>query len=308
MTTPTVEGLVTVPYVGLAEFKASPTWLDLQDLVEGGTQGQQDAELYNQLLKASSWAADFCMQPLHAHTAYEQARTRVDRWGNIYLHPSNNPVRSITGIAFGANFQNMTVMATPGKQAWVEDARGLVVALVPGQGNYLGQLQFGSAPRAGGQVYVAYQYIAGYANTYLTSPATASQSQLTVADPTGFLPATTTVLGTSIGASVARIWDPAVEEAITIAPNYVQGANPLVLSGPLASNHVAGAQVSEIPADVRQAVVQYAAGLLTREDASTDAPFPGSPGPTARRSGSRGVSGGLIEEAERALLPFRRVR
>ena len=46
-----------------------------------------------------------------------------------------------------------------------------------------------------------------------------------------------------------------------------------------------------------------------RDNTSADEmPFPGSPGPVARRSGSRGVAGGLIDEAERLLMPYRRVR
>jgi hypothetical protein len=308
VTVPTVEGLLTVPYVGLAEFKASPTWLDVADLVEGGTTGQQDAELYNQLLKASGWAEEFCQQPLHAHTVYENTRTRVDRWGNIYLHPSNNPVRSVTGLAFGSDFQNLQVLTTPITQAWVEDARGLVVALLPQNGSFMGSLQFGSVPSSGTLMYVTYSYIAGYANTYLTVAATSTQTQLTVADATGFLPPVTSVFGTAMGASVARIWDPAAEEAVTVSSSYVQGANPVLLSGALANNHALGTQVSEIPAEARQAVIMYTAGLLTREDASTEMPFPGSPGPTARRSKNKGISGGLIEEAERTLEPFRRVR
>lgn len=308
MTTPTVEGLLTVPYVGIQEFRASPTWLDTQDLIEGGDSSVQDAELYNQLLKASSWASDtVCNQPLHAHTAYEQGEARVDRWGNIWIHPSNNPVRAITGIAWGTSFQNLTVLSDL-SQTWVEDERGVVVSMVPqGGGSYLGSLQFGLGWSPGGHVYVAYEYVAGYANTYLTAAASPADMQLTVADPTGFVPPASTVFGTSIGASVARIWDPGLEEAVTVSASYETGGRPVLLASGLANGHPAGVQVSEMPADLRQAVVMYTAGLLTREDASAAAPFPGSPGPAARRDDSRGVSGGLITEAERLLFPFRRV-
>jgi hypothetical protein len=308
MTTPLTEPLLTVPYVGLAEFKAAPTWLDLQDLVENGDSTQQDAELYNQLLKASAWASNFCAQPLHAHVAYENATARVDRWGRMWIHPHNNPVRSITGLAYGTDFQNLTQVSNLSEQAWVEDQRGLVISMVPMNGAFLGSLQFGVMARPESRVYVEYEYVAGYANTYLTSAATEGQSQLTVADPTGFVAPFTTAWGTSVGASVARIWDPAEEEAVTIGASYTAGDNPLVLASSLASNHGIGVQVSEFPADVRQAVVAYACGLLLREDVTDDAPFPGSPGPTARRSGSRGVAGGLIEEAERCLMPYRRTR
>jgi len=110
------------------------------------------------------------------------------------------------------------------------------------------------------------------------------------------------------GGSVARIWEPGEEEAVAIAPAYVTGASPLVLASGLQNNHITGVQVSEFPPDIRQAVTSYACGLLLREDTANDMPFPGSPGVVARKSQGRGVAGGLISEAERLLMPYRRVR
>lgn len=308
---PLSEPLLTVPFIGLAEFKASPTWLDLSDLIQNGTQPQEDAETVNQLLKASAWANNFCAQPLQAHTVVDQVRARVDRYGRIFLHPKNTPVRSITGLAYGADpstLQSMTV--TTNGAVWVEDQRGLVVSLIPNAGAFLGALQFGSIPASGYELFVQYQYVAGYANTYLTSATTASASSLPVADLSGFQPASTSLFGTTFGASIARIWDPDEEEAVTVASSFTPTSGPgnLPVSPSTVNAHLALAQVSEFPAEVRQAVTQYAIGLMLREEVSDDLPFPGSPGPTARRSGSRGIGGGLIDEAERLLMPFRRVR
>jgi hypothetical protein len=307
LTTPITESLLTVPYVGVAEFKTAPTWLDNQDLVEDGDEGQQDAEIYNQLLKASAWAWGFCDQPLQAHSAYEQTTARVDRWGRMWLHPKNNPVRSITGLAYGADFQNLTQLSNL-DQVWVQDQRGLVISMVPMNGAAMGSLQFGSTPAPTVEVYVQYQYVAGYANTFLAAVAEQGDSQLTVDDPTGFTPPSITPWSTPFGGSVARIWDPAQEEAVAVAANYEAGANPVVLSGALQNAHQTGVQVSEMPPQLRQAIVSYAVGLMLREDVSDDPPFPGSPGPTARRSAGRGIAGGLVEEAERMLMPFRRTR
>lgn len=309
MTTPITEPLLTVPYVGVAEFRAAPTWLDTQDLVENGDSIQQDSELYNQLLKASAWAWNFCDQPLHAHSAYEQTRARVDRFGRMWIHPHNSPVRSITGIAYGPDpALPLTQVANLAQNAWVEDQRGLIISLVPMGGTFLGQFQFGPAAPPHSQVFVQFQYVAGYANTYLTAPAAQGASQLTVADPTGFTPPSTTLWNTPFGGSIARIWDPAAEEAVSVASNYTIGANPVLLSSGLANAHAANIQVSEFPSEIRQAVISYATGLMLRTDVTDDPPFPGSPGPTARRSGSRGIAGGLIEEAERMLMKYRRTR
>jgi len=307
MTSPNAEGLLTVPYVGVAEFRAAPTWLDTNDLIEGGVQAAQDAELYNTLLKASGWAWSFCGQPLHAHTATENLRCRVNRRGQAFIHPSNNPVRRVTGIAFGPDPSIMTVM-TDLSGVWIEDQRGIVVSMVPVNGAFLGSLQFGSVPPPVIETYVTIQYVAGYGNTYLTAPAAAVATQLTVADPTGFVPPQTSVFGTQTGASIARIWEPGVEEAVKVDSTYTAGSNPLKLASGLTNAHTVGAQVSEFPPDAREAVIAYAVSLLLREDAGDEEPYPGSPGPTARRSASGGKGGGLIEEAERLLMPFRRTR
>lgn len=308
MTTPYGEPLLNVPFIGVQEFQASPTWLDTQDLIENGDGLQQNAEIYNQLLKASSWANNFCGQPLQAHTAYEQDTARIDRQGRLWIHPKNTPIRSVTGLAYGNDFQTLTAVTNVSQQVWVENQRGLVISPVPSGGLFLGTLQFGNVAAPQMEVYYQIQYVAGYANTYLTSPASSGQAQLTVSDPTGFTPPSTTLWNTPYGGSVCRVWDAGLEEAVTISSSYTTGANPLILSANLANNHQAGVQVTEFPAEIRQAVTSYAVGLMLREDTSEDDPFPGSPGVTARRSSSRGLAGGLIEEAERLLMPFRRTR
>jgi hypothetical protein len=308
MTTPWAEPLLTVPHVGVAEFQTAPTWLDNQDLVEGGDTAQQEAELYNQLLKASAWANNFAKQPLQAHTVYEQTRARVDRWGRMWLHPTNFPVRSVTGIAYGVDFENLTAVESISEQVFVESQRGLVITMVPFNGAWMGSLQFGPAAPPMAQVYVQYQYVAGYANTYLTENISSGVTSLPVADPTGFTPAMTTLWNTTVGGSIARIWDPANEEAVAVSASYTIGSSPVTLANATQNAHLENAQVSELPAEVRQAVVSYTVGLLLRQDTEEDMPFPGSPGPTARRSKSRGVAGGLISEAENLLKPYRRVR
>jgi hypothetical protein len=282
--------------------------MDTQDLIQGGNSAAQDAELYNVLLRASAWADGFAGQRLGAHSVFEQTRTRINRDGTAYLHPSNVPVRSVTGIAFGADFQLLTPLSDL-SQTWVEDSRGIVVSMFPMKGAFFGQLEFGSVPNSGRiQLFVQYQYVAGYANTYLTAPATAGDTHITVADPTGFIPPSASLFSTSVNGSVARIWSPGAEEAIAVSPSYVAGANPVVLAAPLASNHATGIQASELPAEVRQAVICYAVALLLREDASQDMPFAGSPGVTARRSAKGGKAGGLVDEAEQMLCPYCRVR
>jgi hypothetical protein len=306
VTTPWVnDGLATVPYVTLAEFKASPTWIDSENLIEGGNQGQQDSELYNVLLRATAWVDGYCEQRLQAHSVYEQMRAEMDRHGRIYLHPQNTPVRQITGLAYGFNFQNLTVLEDL-TQIWIEDSRGIVVSVLPMRGTFSGTLEFGASGATGGQVFVEIGYVAGFGNSTLTAPATSGQSQVTVADATGFQPPFTGTLGLLAG-STARIWDPGFEEAVTVAAGYVQGATTIPLAATLQNNHSTGTGISELPPDIKQAVTALAVAYLCREDVTAEDPFGSTPyGPTLRRG--TGQAGGLVDTAWQLLDPYRRIR
>ncbi len=307
MSVPSVEGLLTEPYLSVAEFRAAPTYLDSDDLIEGGTASQQDYELYDVLLRASAWADNHCAQRLGAHVAYETARARVDSRGRVYLHPSNNPVRQVTGLAYGPDPSFMTVL-TDLTQIWPEDERGLVVGLLPMRGMWAGTLEFGRVPASGRQMFIEYTYVAGFANTALSADAAAGSSSLTVKDGTGFIAPSTGLLGTLRG-STARIWDPGKEEAVTVASGYTSGTSPIPLTASLSNAHFAGTVVSEFPAEVRQAIISYSVSLLLREDVEGEDPFANTPyGPTARKARSGGKAGGLVSEAEKCLNRYQRVR
>lgn len=306
MTTPISEPLLTVPFVGVAEFRAAPTWLDTEDLIQAGTGAQQDAELYNVLLRASAWANSCVRQPLQAHTAHDFTEARVDRYGRIFLHPKNTPIRSVTGFAYGAEINDLTTLSDL-STVWIEDQRGILIADDVLSSNWAGSLQFGRLPTPDRHIYVYYEYVAGYGNGQLMATANAGAATLTLDNALGFQGSSTSPLGTQYGASIARIWDPALEEAVTVQS---VANNVLTLSGTTSNSHTGntGIQVSEMPAEVRQAVICYAVGLLLRDNTTNDAPYPNSVGPVVRRANSGGRAGGLVSEAERLLGPYRRVR
>jgi hypothetical protein len=308
VTVPAVEGLLTAPYVTLAEFRANPTWLDTNNLITtpGATQAQQDAELYNVLLRASAWADNYCEQRLGAHTVLENTRSRCDRYGRMFLHPSNVPVRQITGLAYGVDFQNLTAI-TDFTQTWVEDARGIVVSIMPMRGSF-SSLEFGGVPSGDTEIYVQYQYTAGYAATVLSAASALGANTLSVVDGTGLQSPSLGILGTLAG-STARIWDPNNEEAVTMGSSYVTGSSTLALASTTLFAHAKGVSVSELPAEVHQAVVSLAVALMTRENAEDDEPFAAAElGPSLRKSAGGGIGGGLVEDAWMLLDPFRRVR
>jgi hypothetical protein len=311
MTVPLVEGLLTAPYVSLAEFRASPTWVDSDNLIPGGSSNQQDAELTNVLLRASAWADNYCGQRFGAHTAFEQTRARLDKYGRLYLHPSNNPVRSITAFAYGTDPTQLNVVSSSdlAQQVWIEDARGVIVALTPLNSTFSGPLQFGPPAVTGYEMYVQYSYVAGYACTTLSESVSSGASSLPVVDATGFTGPASVTIGTIPG-SVARIWDAGLEEAVQVAPPFTSATGPtsLPLASTLANSHAAGVAVSEMPAEVRMGVITMAVALLVKPDiVESSGPFAhGSYGPGA--TGGGGPAAQLLGEACGWLDRYKRVR
>jgi hypothetical protein len=289
--------LLVAPYVTVPEFRAAPTWIDSDDLIPGGTADKQDDELYNVLLRASAWA-DNEVNPgfgLGASAVTEQLRARTARDGTLAIHPSKTPVRQVTALAYGASPSNLADTADL-SGVWIEDGRQILAAAATGGNWAAAGLEFGSA-RPGGRTYVRITYTAGYATTVLAADATAGASQVTVTDPAGIFPG-----------DVLRIWDPGLEEAVTVAAGYTPGSTTVPLAGVLVNAHTTGAGLSGLPAEVKQAVITYAVALLMRDDVSSEEPFADSEfGPAARRSDTGGRAGGLVSDAENLLRPYRRV-
>lgn len=298
--------MLSTPYVTTAEFKAHPTFLDVMNLRSGDVSaGDQDDELYNILLMASAWADGFVAMgagadpgagSLAAHTRVERARVRVARDGRISYHPDHNPVTALVQLQMGpAPNQLSTVPDLTG--LWIEGQEQIVGypggAAAPG----LAALQFGT-PAAGSELYTQWTYTAGYANSLLGASALAGASTLTVADTTGIAAGT-----------VLRIWDPGNEEAVTVAPSYTTGA-VLPLLSPLRFAHTNAVPtgVSGLPADAHLAVILYAVALLQRPDSDAEDNFPATTmQPNTRADTSKGGSG-FVNEAEKILQSYWRVR
>jgi len=281
--------------VTTAEFQAHPTYLDLDDLRSGVTDpAAQTDELSNVLLMASAWADGWCNQPLGAHEMVQRTRARCDRFGMVSLHADHNPVLALTGFAYGWTPTAMTSLGDL-SGAWIEDARQIMVPLAAG-GPWSGSLQFG-APAAGGELFVTATYTAGWVSTALAEPVSSGAGSITVVDPAGILPG-----------SVLRLWEPGVEECVTVAGTYTAG--PVVpLAVPLGSEHGAGAGLSGMPAEMRLAVINYAISQLMRPDTASEDAYPDtSLASGTRQTDPRRDGSGLVAEAQRLLAPYRRVR
>jgi hypothetical protein len=242
------------PYITLAEYKNAPTSLDYNNLVVGGNQNAQDAELSRVILRATSYLNEYLNQDLHANPVTETQRTRISNQGYIFLHPNKNPIISLSSFQWGTDPNGLQTLANPAL-CWFENQQ-IVIPLSQINTTYTssGPLAFGTyGPRV--PIFTKYTYIAGYVNTTCTG--TVGASSLTVANASGILPGET-----------YRIIDGANAESVTVAANYTYGSTTVPLTAPLAATHtVAG--FSNMPFAIKQAtILMTSAFIKQRGDAS----------------------------------------
>ena len=275
---------MTKPYVAAPEFMAYPNYLDLDDLIPGGTAAQQQAELVNSLLRASGLVDGYCRakRGLDAHVATDVVSARINpiTW-EVAVRLKDGPLQQVLSV-------QVAPLGVP----------GAAPVQVPATAAYLldGMLRIpapNAVPGYHGRVVVTVQYVAGWPVTALAAPAAVGAEQL----------APVSVIGITPGA-VMRLWDPGVEEYVTVSGLYLPG-NPIVpLTAPLSSPHQAGAALDELPLDVHEAVTLWTMGLLARptsggdEDAFSDTT---GDGPTTAGKDPRRHGAGLIAGAKQIL-------
>lgn len=302
--------MLTLPYVTTASFKAYPTFLDVMNLRPGDVvAADQDAELFNILLKASAMADRYvelgvssgatAAGTLTAHTRTENARIRTRYDGRISYHPDHKPATAVTGLQIGYSPGNLNPV-TDLSNFWIEDGRQIVGypggVTSPG----FGALQFGAIVTSA-DLYAQWTYIAGFSNTLLAADTASGATQITVADATGI-----------VAGQTMRIWDPGHEEAVTVATSYVTGSTTVPLAAPTRNAHSGTATVpigvSSLPPGAHLAVIFYAAALLQRPDSEHEDSFPSTTVKTNTVLGSGHDGSGFINEAEHLLDELRRVR
>ena len=90
------------PYVTADEYRNSPSSLDIDNLVVGGNQQAQDAELRNVILRASSFLDEYLNQNLNASTQTETQRTRFQSNGFLAIHPNQTPIIALEDLQYGS--------------------------------------------------------------------------------------------------------------------------------------------------------------------------------------------------------------
>jgi hypothetical protein len=285
----------TKPYLTLAEYKNAPTALDYGNLVAGGNQAAQDAELTNAIYRASSYIDQYCSQIIGATTNVERQRVRFSSDGTLKIHPQYHPIVALTALSFGSTPTNLTAVPDC-SPAWIEDQS----IIFPASGASLsystsGPLSFGYAGSSGTNVYAQYTYVNGYVNSALAANASAGATSLTVDDASGIIP------GQGL-----RIYDGANTENVVVSSSYTFASTTVPLAAPLAYAHTASVCVSGLPAAIKEAAILITSAYLKiRGDASMVLGVTTTP--SMQIDGSQRV-GSDIAHAQEILKPFRRMR
>jgi hypothetical protein len=286
---------MTAPYLTLTEFKNAPTALDYGNLVVGGNQAAQDAELSNAILRASSWIDQECNQIIGATDDTEQQRVRIRPDGTLRFHPKYFPVVALTDLQFGYTPTSLT-SAPDCSVAWLEEQEIIFpYAGMPQSMSSAGPLSLGFPGSRNAETYVRYTYVNGYANTTISTIAAAGSSVLLVADGTGV-----------VAGEQLTIYDGANTERVTVASSYTFDSNTIPLVSPLTFTHAVGVSVSALPAAIKQAcILMTSAFLKIRGDASL---IMGATSVISGQVAPNSVFGNDVNVAKELLKPFKRIR
>lgn len=236
-------------YVSVAEFKNAPTSLDINNLVSGGNQAAQDAELANVLMRASSYMNEYLNQNLVAQRYTETQRIRVNTQGYISLHPNNSPIIALEAFQYGSDPLNLQTL-NDCSQTWFE-AQQIIIPLGQFATTYssAGPLSFGgSVPRQ--QMFTKYTYVSGYVNNFIAT-ATAGATSLTVTSGIGI-----------VAGQVLHIYDGSISETVTVASTYTYGSTTVPLASALVSTHAAGITIGNLPMAIKQACILVATAFI----------------------------------------------
>ena len=230
-----------IPYITSAEFEASPTGVNVSQLVPRGTPEQNADALAVTISRASGFADTFCRQVLAATTDVQSGRYRIQRTGFLRIPADRSPIIAVNSLKVGFSPSSMSTL-TDMSNVWIDRK----VVTFPIQTVQMQPLV--SALYTDGRAYAIMEYVNGYANTLTTATSAAGVTTLTV----------DSVLGIAPGMDIT-IYDPAYTEVVTVAS--VSGS-VVTLTAPLVYAHGVGVSVSSLPPAVKQAVVLLTAALI----------------------------------------------
>jgi hypothetical protein len=231
------------PYLTAAEYQSAPTSIDYSNLVVGGNQQAQDAELSRVILRASSFLDEYLNQNLCASRKIETQRTRFMPNGFISLHPNQNPIIALEAFSYGMAPNQLVAIPDP-SLCWFESQQIIIpVSQMSLTWSSSGPLSFGGGGSNANQIYCQYTYTSGYVNNPI-AVAVAAASSMTVANPTGI-----------VAGQALRIYDGAKSELVYVASNYTYGSTTVQLASPLLYDHAAGTPFGNLPNAIKEACI-----------------------------------------------------
>jgi hypothetical protein len=231
-------------YITCEEYRAAPTALQTNNLVPGGLQAVQDAELASLILKASRQVDIWALQPLYATTVTQNGEQVRIRDGDLVLRSKQDRVKSLLSVSWGVQWTSMTALSNPA--CFIEENH-VRVQLSAGGTAWSGALNL-NYPTSG-YVFAAWSAIAGWVTTRLTTACLSGDTTITVDNPTGVVGANT--VGSPPTVLTLTDTDGATKAEVTAAS--VTG-NTVTLTAPVGAAFNAGAGVAENE-DIKQAAI-----------------------------------------------------
>lgn len=240
-------------YVTPAEFLAAPTGVDINQLIPGGNQAQNQQALVMQLQRASAYADNYCYGARGCIAATVDTQAASYRVVNdpalgavIKATLDYTPILAVSAVSIGS---------TPAALAPLTDLSNVWIsrktATIPISGTNSGPPQ----PGRGGHVFATIQYVNGWANTALTAAAVPGSTSLTVASTLGIMP------GQQINVQNANNAE-TVTVALSFTPSNTAINAAVPITTPLVGTYAPKDTVTAFPQDIKQAVILIAKALI----------------------------------------------
>lgn len=266
------------PYLTAAEFINSPNGVDTSQLVPGASVATNAAVLKAVILAASGWVDAICHQILAATLDTQVGIYRVRPDGTVWVPCDYTPIVTVNGVSWGYVPSSMNTLSDL-TGVWIQRK----VAILP----------IGACI---GRIYLALQYVSGYANTLLADAVNAGDQVVDVVSPLGVVPGLT-----------LSINDGALTEDVVVDTSYVLGATTVPTAAPLQFAHVVETSITALPPRVKEACAHLTSALIKTRGAEAIVMSSMTEQPTTKELIQ---SGGLadVEVATSLLGDFIRVR
>lgn len=244
------------PYATITEVKlnAASSAVDFTKLVKGGSPDDNLTVLTEMIALASEKVDDYCVGPLGTMGGSidtENGQYSVGRDGLIAIKPEFWPVLAVYTFGYGFSPSTGTMIPCTNENVWIE-RDSFKIRQGMGGGLSIGSLDEVLGGFAGQrQIFCTWTYANGFFNSFLTSPTTAGQSQLTVDN----------TIGLFIGETVP-IFDGLQLENVTVANTWDGISLTVPLVAPLQYNHAVGIRYSAIPRQITQATIHFVVGQM----------------------------------------------